>query len=142
MLQYTGGTTGLPRAAMLTHANLTARRVASTTPGRTASAASYAPGDRVMCVLPLFHIYALTAVLLRAVATGVEIMLRPRFDRAAALDDIEHGRCTHFSGVPTMWIALVNAARASTKRDLSALRVASSGGAAAAAGGGRSGSTR
>ena len=128
VLQYTGGTTGAPRAAMLTHANLTAA-VGIYDAWAHGIGRAYVPTDRVMCVLPLFHIYALTAVLLRALATGTEIMLRPRFDTATALDDIEHGRCTHFYGVPTIWIALVGHPGAAA-RDFSALKVASSGGAA------------
>jgi long-chain acyl-CoA synthetase len=128
VLQYTGGTTGAPRAAMLTHANLTAA-VGIYDAWANGIGRAYVPTDRVMCVLPLFHIYALTAVLLRALANGTELLLRPRFDAATALDDIEHGRCTHFYGVPTLWIALVGHPGAD-RRDLSALKVASSGGAA------------
>ena len=128
LLQYTGGTTGAPRAAMLTHANLTAA-VGIYDAWANGTSRAYAPTDRVMCVLPLFHIYALTAVMLRAISNGVELVLRPRFDPELALDDIEHGRCTHFNGVPTMWIALINHPGAAS-RDLSSLKVASSGGAA------------
>ncbi len=128
LLQYTGGTTGVPRAAMLTHANLTAA-VAIYDAWSAGSDRAFVPGDRVLCVLPLFHIYALTAVMLRALASGVELMLRARFDVGQTLDDIETGRCTHFPGVPTMWIALANHPGA-TSRDLSSLKVTSSGGAA------------
>jgi len=128
LLQYTGGTTGVPRAAMLTHANLTAA-VAIYDAWSIGSDRAFVPGDRVLCVLPLFHIYALTAVMLRALASGVELMLRARFDVGQTLDDIETGRCTHFPGVPTMWIALANHPGAAL-RDLSSLKVTSSGGAA------------
>ncbi len=128
LLQYTGGTTGVPRAAMLTHANLTAA-VAIYDAWSIGSDRAFVPGDRVLCVLPLFHIYALTAVMLRALASGVELMLRARFDVGQTLDDIETGRCTHFPGVPTMWIALANHPGAAS-RDLSSLKVTSSGGAA------------
>ena len=128
VLQYTGGTTGAPRAAMLTHANITSA-VAIYEAWGAGSERGYMAGDRVMCVLPLFHIYALSAVMLRALAAGVELMLRPRFDVNQALDDIETGRCTHFFGVPTMWIALENHPGFAS-RDLSSLKVTSSGGAA------------
>ena len=128
VLQYTGGTTGLPRAAILTHANLTSA-VSIYGAWNEGIGRAPRPGDRAMCVLPLFHIYALTAVFLRAIAGGTELLLRPRFDPEQALCDIEHGRCTHFPGVPTMWIALVNHPGVE-RRDLSSLRVASSGGAA------------
>ncbi len=127
VLQYTGGTTGLPRAAMLTHANLSA--AASIYEIWFAGTGfSWRPDDRVLGVLPLFHIYMLTTVLLRCLKGGAEIMLRQRFDAAQTLDDIEQGRATMFAGVPTMFIAM--AARHDIgARDLSSLRVASCGGA-------------
>ncbi len=127
VLQYTGGTTGLPRAAMLTHANLTAAtsiyEVWSEGHGR-----SYQPDDRVVGVLPLFHIYMMVTVMLRNLKSGTEMLLRLRFDAAQTLDDIEHGRATIFPGVPTMYIAMA-AQPGLDKRDLSSLRTASSGGA-------------
>ncbi len=127
LLQYTGGTTGLPRAACLSHANLTAAveiyRVWNAGQGRDMS-----PSDRVICVLPLFHIYALTTILLRALSSGAEILLRARFDTAAVLADIEGLRATVFPGVPTMWTALA-AVGDIGGRDLSSLRIVSSGGA-------------
>ena len=128
VLQFTGGTTGQPRAAMLTHANLTST-VSIYDAWNVGIGRAFRPGDRVLCVLPLFHIYALTAVLLRALANGVELLLRQRFVLEQVLDDIEIGRCTHMNGVPTMWIALVRAPGIE-RRDLGSLRVASSGGAA------------
>jgi len=128
VLQYTGGTTGAPRAAMLTHANLTAA-VAIYDAWSARSDRAYVAGDRVLCVLPLFHIYALTAVMLRALAAGVELMLRARFDVNQTLDDIGHGGCTHFFGVPTMWIAMANHPGFASL-DFSGLKVTSSGGAA------------
>ena len=127
VLQYTGGTTGLPRAAMLTHANLTAATSIYETWFNGAGNA-WLPDDRVLGVLPLFHIYMLTTVLLRCLKGGVEIMLRLRFDAAQTLADIEIGRATVFAGVPTMFIALA-AQPDIAGRDLSSLRVASCGGA-------------
>ena len=128
LLQYTGGTTGPPRAAMLSHGNLTSAVSIYNTWHRGIGRA-IGPGARLMCVLPLFHIYALTAVMLRCLQNGAMLMLRQRFDADTALDDIERGRCTHFAGVPTMWIALVNHPRIGSA-DLSSLLVCSSGGAA------------
>ncbi len=127
VLQYTGGTTGLPRAAMLSHANLTAA-VSIYENWFIGNNRSWQPNDRVIGVLPLFHIYMLTTVLLRALSAGVEIMLRLRFDAAQTLDDIETGRATVFAGVPTMFIAMA-AQPGIDKRDLSSLRVANCGGA-------------
>jgi long-chain acyl-CoA synthetase len=127
LLQYTGGTTGAPKGAMLTHGNLT-----SAIGIYDAWYASLPPpeGGRevVLCVLPLFHIYALTVVLLRQVMHGGLIALRMRFDVDQTLDDIEGLRITAFAGVPTMWIAIVNHPDV-MKRDLSSMRIASSGGA-------------
>jgi long-chain acyl-CoA synthetase len=127
LLQYTGGTTGLPRAAILTHSNLTAA-VSSYDSWYTGVGRELYPTDKFIGVLPLFHIYMLTTVLLRALRNGTTILLRLRFDVATTLDDIEKRRATIFPGVPTMFIALT-AFEGIEGRDLSALRVASSGGA-------------
>ena len=127
VLQYTGGTTGLPRAAMLTHANLTAA-VNSYGAFYDHFGKPFTTGDRVIGVLPLFHIYMLTSVMLRCLRGGAELMLRLRFDAAQTLDDIEHGRATHFPAVPTMFIAMA-AQPDLERRDFSSLKTASSGGA-------------
>jgi long-chain acyl-CoA synthetase len=126
LLQYTGGTTGVPKGAILTHGNLTAAASIYDrwfTPQRAPT-----PGERVICVLPLFHIYGLSAVFLRSIDTGAEILLRPRFDAESILRDIEVRRAAYFPGVPTMWIALMSLPDIE-KRDISSLRVCSSGGA-------------
>ena len=127
LLQYTGGTTGLPRAAMLTHANLTFA-VGSYEAFYQGFGRHLTPGDRVIGVLPLFHIYMLTSVMLRCLQGGAELLLRLRFDPAQTLDDIEHGRATTFPGVPTMFIAMA-AQPDLERRDFSSLKTASSGGA-------------
>ena len=126
LLQYTGGTTGMPKAALLSHGNLTA--AVSIINNVAAGKVAIGPDDKMLGVLPLFHIYALTAVLLRAIAAGCEIMLRPRFDLDQTLADIETGGVTVFCGVPTMWIALVSAPGIES-RNLSGLRLTLSGGA-------------
>jgi len=127
LLQYTGATTGVPKAAVLTHANLTAA-VSSYRIWVGGQRAVDAPPDRVLAVLPLFHIYGLVSVMLRHLAGGNELLLRSRFDIEAVLRDIEVNRVTAFPGVPTMWAALVNHPGIE-QRDLSALRVCASGGA-------------
>ncbi len=127
LLQYTGGTTGKPKGAMLTHGNLSAACAiykAWGDPQRTWPAGE----DRVICVLPLFHIYALSAVMLKALADGNELMLRPRFDAATTLEDIEVRKATVFPGVPSMWVALANTPGIE-RRDLASLRYIGSGGA-------------
>jgi long-chain acyl-CoA synthetase len=127
LLQYTGATTGLPKAAMLTHTNITAS-VASYRLWIAGQMPKGLPPDRVIMVLPLFHIYGLSSVLLRHLANGNELLLRPRFDVEQVIRDFEVNRATSFPGVPTMWIALINHPGIE-KRDLSSLRAAASGGA-------------
>jgi long-chain acyl-CoA synthetase len=127
LLQYTGATTGVPKAAVLTHANLTAA-VSSYRIWFGGQRPADAPPDRVLVVLPLFHIYGLVSVMLRHLASGNELLLRSRFDIEAVLRDIEVNRVTVFPGVPTMWAALVNHPGIE-QRDLSALRSCASGGA-------------
>ncbi|MFL5113071.1 MAG: dicarboxylate--CoA ligase PimA [Microvirga sp.] len=126
LLQYTGGTTGLPKGAMLTHANLTA--AVSSYDAWYAGQDRPLLDDKVLLVLPLFHIYALTTILLRQVKHGNEMLLREKFDAEAILSDIEVRRATSFPGVPTMWIALANHPGIES-RDLSSLRFCGSGGA-------------
>jgi long-chain acyl-CoA synthetase len=125
LLQYTGGTTGQPRAAMLTHANLTA---AVATYSLNADALDRQPGQRVIGVLPLFHIYALTCVLLMSLRHGLEILLHARFDVDEVLRDITDLRAEAMYGVPTMWIALAEHPAAGAT-DFSGLRSVHSGGA-------------
>jgi long-chain acyl-CoA synthetase len=104
LIQYTGGTTGVPKGAMLTHQNLSAnaRQVARLDPelGTT--------HDKVLGVLPFFHVFANTCVLNRTVITGGEIVMLPRFDGAQALDAIHRTRPTALPGVPTMFQALLD----------------------------------
>ena len=127
LLQYTGGTTGLPKGAMLSHSNLTSAVSIYDVWGAKARAERNAV-ERVICVLPLFHIYALTVILLRCIKYGDLISLHQRFDVSAVLRDIEVKRATAFPGVPTMWIALANDPSLES-RDLSSLVAAGSGGA-------------
>ncbi len=127
VLQYTGGTTGAPKGAILTHGNLTAS-TSSYEAWFNGQGLSVPGEDRVICVLPLFHIYALTTILLRQIKAGNEIFLRLRFDVETTLRDIEQRRATVFLGVPTMWVALVNTPGLEA-RDLSSLRYCGSGGA-------------
>jgi long-chain acyl-CoA synthetase len=127
LLQYTGGTTGLPKGAMLTHGNLTSAVSIYEVWGRPTRIERNMV-ERVICVLPLFHIYALTVVLLSSLRLGNLISLHQRFDAQAVLRDIEVKRATVFPGVPTMWIAIANLPDLES-RDLSSLVSAGSGGA-------------
>ncbi|MBX9820072.1 dicarboxylate--CoA ligase PimA [Afipia birgiae] len=127
LLQYTGGTTGLPKGAMLTHSNLTSAVSIYDVWGANQKAERNTI-ERVILVLPLFHIYALTVVLLRTLKNGDLISLHQRFDLEAVMRDIEVKRATAFPGVPTMWIAIASLPDLD-KRDLSSLAYAGSGGA-------------
>ncbi|HET9586009.1 MAG TPA: dicarboxylate--CoA ligase PimA, partial [Bradyrhizobium sp.] len=127
LLQYTGGTTGLPKGAMLSHGNLTSAVSVYDVWGKPTRLERNAI-ERVICVLPLFHIYALTVVLLSAIRRGHLISLHQRFDVEAVMRDIEVKRATSFPGVPTMWIAIA-ALPDLDKRDLSSLVSCGSGGA-------------
>lgn len=127
LLQYTGGTTGLPKGAKLTHKNLTSAVGIYDVWGAKAKAERNTI-ERVICVLPLFHIYALTVILLRNLKNGDLISLHQRFDLEAVMRDIEVKRATAFPGVPTMWIAIANLPDLD-KRDLSSLASCGSGGA-------------
>ena len=127
LLQYTGGTTGLPKGAMLSHGNLTAAVSIYDVWGKKAQAERHAV-ERVICVLPLFHIFALTVILLRSLERGDLISLHQRFDVEAVMRDIEVKRATAFPGVPTMWIAIASLPDLE-RRDLSSLVSCGSGGA-------------
>jgi long-chain acyl-CoA synthetase len=127
VLQYTGGTTGLPKAAIHTHANMRAA-VAIYHQFYTSQNDNPEGQERVIAVLPFFHIYGLVVLLLWQMQRGATLFLHPRFDPQAVLHDIEVKRATYFPGVPTMWIAL-NALPGIATRDFSSLRQISSGGA-------------
>jgi long-chain acyl-CoA synthetase len=127
LLQYTGGTTGLPKGAMLSHGNLTSA-VSIYDVWGTAARAKRDAIERVICVLPLFHIYALTVILLRSLERGDLISLHQRFEVEAVMRDIEVKRATAFPGVPTMWIAIASLPDLES-RDLSSLVSCGSGGA-------------
>jgi long-chain acyl-CoA synthetase len=128
LLQYTGGTTGLPKGAMLSHGNLTSAVSIYDVWGKPSREARGDAIERVICVLPLFHIYALTVVMLSCIRQGYLISLHQRFDVEGVMRDIEVKRATAFPGVPTMWIAIA-ALPDLDKRDFSSLRSAGSGGA-------------
>jgi long-chain acyl-CoA synthetase len=127
MLQYTGGTTGMPKGAILTHANLTAA-VDIYEQWFKPQRPAHIGREKVIAALPFFHIYALTTILLRHLRNGDLILVRLRFDPDQTLHDIEIARANSFPGVPTMWIALTNRPDIGS-RDLSALTYCGSGGA-------------
>ncbi|MDO9357120.1 MAG: AMP-binding protein, partial [Solirubrobacteraceae bacterium] len=129
VLQYTGGTTGLPKGAMLTHANLSAAvsQAWETTNGGTPPVLLEGQ-ERVLAVLPPFHIYALTANVLFGLRGAAEVILHARFDIEAVLNEIVENQVTAFCGVPTMFSAVINRPGVETL-DLRSLKYCGSGGA-------------
>ena len=123
LIQYTGGTTGVPKGAVLTHANVAAnaRQVTGLDPHPDLP-------DRILGVLPLFHVFANTCVMNRTIATGGEIVMLPRFDAGQALAAVARTKATALPGVPTMYQALLDHPRLA-RTDLTSLRVCISGGA-------------
>ena len=123
LLQYTGGTTGTPKGAILSHANLSAnaQQVDSIDPQRDAE-------DRILGALPLFHVFANTCVLNRTVLHGGEMVLLPKFELGPALRTIHRRRITAVPGVPTMYQAFLDHPDIA-KYDLSSIRICISGGA-------------
>ena len=128
VLQYTGGTTGLPKGAMLTHKNLIAacQQLKAMTNGDEPVLIDGT--EKVLAVLPLFHIYALTVNMNFGLAGGAEIILHPRFELDAVMKDLDKKKPTIFPGVPTMYMAI--ASHPDIKSfDLSSLKFCASGGA-------------
>ncbi len=122
VLQYTGGTTGTPKGAMLTHANLRANAAQGV---RWFPQTRYGE-ERMLAALPFFHVFAMTTVLLFSVEAGAEIIMLPRFVLADAVRTIARQRPTYMPGVPTMFNAI---AGFPGKADLSSVRFCISGGA-------------
>jgi long-chain acyl-CoA synthetase len=125
VILYTSGTTGKPKGAQLTHANLSVNADVSRL------LFSLEPEDVVLGALPLFHAFGQTCGLNTAVAAGASLALIPRFDAGHALEVIERYGVTVFEGVPTMYAALLHHSERD-RFDVSTLRVCVSGGAALA----------
>ncbi len=123
-LVYTSGTTGAPKGAMLTRANLAANQDQSLS-GRF----RIETDDVVLLVLPLFHIYALNVGLGACVRTGATMVVVERFDPTGSLDLIEEHGITVILGAPPMYIAWLNTPGVH-ERDLGSVRIAASGAAA------------
>jgi long-chain acyl-CoA synthetase len=125
VLQYTGGTTGEPKGAMLTHANFS---TVINVRDRWVGPSMERGQEKVLVVLPLFHIFGLTFIMLLSLSTGEEQVMHIRFDADRVLADIQHKKVTVFTGVPTMFTALANHPKIN-EFDLSSLRLVASGGA-------------
>lgn len=126
VIQYTGGTTGIPKGAMLTHANIY---------GNTAQAEMWFPrekdvAEKILAGLPLFHVFAMTAVMNIGILMGAEIvMMFPRFTVDDAMRLIQKHRITFFPAVPTIY-TLISDHPDVKHFNLSSLKACLSGGAA------------
>jgi len=123
VILYTSGTTGKPKGAELTHANLFRNADVSS---RTTSGVE--PGDIVLGALPLFHSFGQTVGMNASLKVGACLTLVPKFDPGEALATIARDGVTHFYGVPTMFGALLHCPERES-HDTSSLRVCITGGA-------------
>ena len=123
VLLYTSGTTGTPKGAALTHRNLISNAVTN-----HETLAQVRPEETILGALPLFHAFGQTCAMNTAVIAGAQLTLLPRFTPEAALAVVERDRVNLFSGVPTMYVALLNHPGAE-RYDVSSLRRCVSGGA-------------
>ena len=104
LLQYTGGTTGTPKAVMLTHFNLVAncRQIAPLYPHTGTERPT------ILGVLPFFHVYGMTTVMNYGIMSGARIILQPRFEVEKVLKAIQKDKPDLFPGVPAMYVAINN----------------------------------
>lgn len=123
LILYTSGTTGRPKGAELTAANLT-DTVTSFQP-----VLSIGPDDRFGTGLPLFHVYGQAVCMNTALATGTSFSVVHPFDPKVMLDVMVADELTTLAGVPTMWNAMLHVEGGYTPDDFAALRLATSGGA-------------
>ncbi|WP_044893455.1 long-chain-fatty-acid--CoA ligase [Bacillus alveayuensis] len=124
ILQYTGGTTGLPKGVMLTHENL----VSNTKMCATWMYDSKRGRESVLGMLPFFHVYGMTTVMNLSIMEGYKMILIPKFEVGEVLKVIEKQKPTLFPGAPTIYIALLNDPQFK-KYDLSSLKYCISGSA-------------
>jgi long-chain acyl-CoA synthetase len=106
VLQYTGGTTGTPKGAMLTHANIFANVIQ--TENWTNPVHVYARAERYLVVIPYFHIYAFSVCMMMGLRIGALQIIHPKYDPEAVLTAIRELRPTYFPAVPTVFVSLLN----------------------------------
>jgi long-chain acyl-CoA synthetase len=128
VLQYTSGSTGAPKAATLTHANV----VASVLQTDTWMGIENAGNAAVMCVIPFFHVFGMSACLLLSALRGYRMVLLPRIDLMDILSlikIIETYRPISFPAVPSLWMAILSLPPEKARDQISSIQVATSGGA-------------
>lgn len=124
LLQYTGGTTGFPKGVMLTHRNL----ISNATMCQAWLYKCKEGEEVVLGVLPFFHVYGMTTVMILSIMQAYKLILLPKFDVETVLKTIEKQRPTLFPGAPTIYIALLNHPNLK-KYDLSSIECCISGSA-------------
>jgi long-chain acyl-CoA synthetase len=124
LLQYTGGTTGFSKGAMLTHYNLVSDVIQCVSWNVGAQRGE----ERMLAVLPFFHVYGMTVTMNEAIYLAATIILLPRFQVDDCLEAINKYQPTRFPGVPTMYIGIINHPRVK-EYNISSIKVCSSGSA-------------
>jgi long-chain acyl-CoA synthetase len=123
VIQYTGGTTGVPKGAELSHRNIYVNAVQS-----KIYVKSVPDGEgSILTVLPLFHVFAMTTAMNYGILSGAKLILHPRFEIEKVLKDIQNKKPTGMPGVPSMYNALNNCPE-TKDYDLTSLKVCVSGG--------------
>ncbi|KUP06780.1 long-chain fatty acid--CoA ligase [Bacillus coahuilensis m2-6] len=124
LLQYTGGTTGFPKGVMLTHKNL----IVNTSMSDKWLYKCKKGEESILGILPFFHVFGMTSVLILSVMAGYKIILMPKFDAGDTLKTIQKQKPTLFPGAPTIYIGLLNHPDIN-KYDLSSIHACISGSA-------------
>nr|WP_254901732.1 long-chain fatty acid--CoA ligase [Thalassobacillus devorans] len=125
VLQYTGGTTGRSKGAMLTHRNLVANVIQTHEYFKD----DIEPGkERYLTVIPLFHVFGMTVCMNQAIHSGSSMILLPRFELEEVLETIKREQPTYFPGVPTMYVAITSHPKAE-QYGIDSIRVCNSGSA-------------
>lgn len=124
LLQYTGGTTGFPKGVMLTHRNLLANAKMS----EAWLYKSKRGQESILGILPFFHVYGMTTVMISSILQAHKMILLPKFDPTTTLKTIQKQRPTMFPGAPTIYIGLLNHPDLA-KYDLSSIEACVSGSA-------------
>ena len=122
--QYTGGTTGVPKGAMLTHANISA----NASQAKYWAKQAYRPTRKLVAVIPFFHVFSMTTCLNNALVNGMELDMLPRFELKGVLDLIQRVKPHLIMAVPTL-IHAVFSSESARKVDFSSFELGVSGGA-------------